>query len=342
MTTIIIFIAWICEPCMSRFAARWKQPPQCVLEVGNTKTFYSGLLKRLVSARKEPNQSLHLVLPNRLKEHLLDLEFTTIEAIANKSPLPPVIFHGPDAAGKFSVAKYLSQSLAIPYAFVSGTAIASASVDSFQIEALLEWANAFSFGQSILIFVEEADAFLSDNSRGNRIDKFIDVLDGGVRRDIFFVLAATRDLDRQVIDRCEQYQFSLPDAECRREMIMSYFDELSKTFSIATSVSSLLPRLIRRFDTNMKVQGLSTIDNDAFNDEALEDIIALTRGLTRSEIYDVVKIVQGKLHLGSSIWEAIEEAHKIRQSGDSSDILEHPISWTCLHDEVDMHEVMIV
>ena len=80
------------------------------------------------------------------------------------------------------------------------------------------------------------------------INKFTDILDG-VRRDIIFILA-TRDvenIDRAVPYRCEQLQFSLPDAECRREFLLSYFDEHVRSFIDANNegAPSLLPRLTR-------------------------------------------------------------------------------------------------
>lgn len=136
--------------------------------------------------------------------------------------------------------------MAIPYAVVSGTALAAES--SFHIDALVSWANTFSKGNGILIFIDQADAFLSNDSKDELINKFTDILDG-VRRDIIFILA-TRDvenIDRAVPYRCEQLQFSLPDAECRRELLLSYFDEHVRSFIDANNegASSLLPRLTR-------------------------------------------------------------------------------------------------
>lgn len=252
LTISILLLFWASEPCVSRITARWKAPPKCVLEIGNAETLLSRLpkpLKRFISCANDVDggsNKIVMVLPNECREQFVELQLASKEAVSNRSPLTPVIFHGPSGTGKLSAAKLLARDMAIPYAVVSGTALAAES--SFHIDALVSWANTFSKGNGILIFIDQADAFLSNDSKDELINKFTDILNG-VRRDIIFILA-TRDvenIDRAVLYRCEQLQFSLPDAECRREFLLSYFDEHVRSFIDANNegAPSLLPRLTR-------------------------------------------------------------------------------------------------
>lgn len=348
LTFSVLFCVWVSEPCISRITARWKAPPKCVLEIGNVKTLLSRmqkLLKRFIASASNKDGGSYddvIVLPNECREHFVELQLAFKDAVAGKSPLTPVIFHGPNGTGKFSAAKQIARNTAIPYALVSGAALVESS---FQLDALVSWANAFSRGNGILIYIDQADVFLSKDSREKLINKFTDVLDG-VRRDIFFIIA-TRDvenIDRGVLDRCEQLQFSLPDGECRRELLLSYFDEHVRSFIDANNecaASSLLSRLIRTL--TLRKQRLLSIDYGVMTGEALENSVAGTRGLSARDIQELSSKMQTKLHQSKDgrlthldVWEAIEEAQtKLRQT-------EHSISITNLHSDVDFYEVTVV
>ncbi len=339
----IIVLAWVSEPCITRITSRWKQAPRCVIETGNVNTI---LRQLLASSNKKDGETQHdIVLPNAMRERFIDLELATKQAIDAKSPLTSVFFHGPSGTGKRSTAKQLSQSLSLPYALVSGKALAAGS--SFQIDALVSWASSFSGGNAILIFIDEADAFLSkDNSRS----KYLSVLDG-VRRDIFFVLAArdVENIDQTVLDRCEQIQFSLPDAECRRELLLKYFDEHVSLINTNNEyASSQLFRLIRTIAS--KDKRMQSIDNGVMSGESLENTVALTRGLSERDIRELMVALKKKLRRSKhgqvtylDVWEAIEEAQmKQRSSSAGTVAVEHSISMTNLQNEVDFHEVTVV
>mmetsp|Transcript_24215 Transcript_24215/g.37970 ORF Transcript_24215/g.37970 Transcript_24215/m.37970 type:complete len:384 (+) Transcript_24215:214-1365(+) len=343
LTASIIVLAWVSEPCITRITSRWKQVPRCVVETGNVNTIFRRLLASSNKKDGDGETQHDIVLPNAIRERFIDLELAAKQAIDAKSPLTPVFFHGPSGTGKRSTAKQLSQSLSLPYALVSGKALAAGS--SFQIDALVSWANSFSGGNAILIFIDEADAFLSkDNSRS----KYLSVLDG-VRRDIFFILAArdVENIDQAVLDRCEQIQFSLPDAECRRELLLKYFDEHVSLINTNNEyASSQLFRLIRTIAT--KDKRMQSIDNGVMSGESLENTVALTRGLSGRDIRELMVALKKKLRRSKhgqvtylDVWEAIEEA-QMKQRSSSAGTVEHSISMTNLQNEVDFHEVTVV
>ena len=228
---------------------------------------------------------------------------------------------------------------------MSGKILAARS--SFQIDTLVSWANAYSRGNGILIYIDHADAFLSKDSR---LSKFIGILDG-VRRDTFFILATqnVENIDRDVLGRCEQLQFSLPDAECRRELLLKYFDEhVSSINENNEYASSWLSRLIRFLP--MKEQRIQSIDNGVMSGESLENSVALTRGLSGRDIYELMMSLKTKLRRSKhgrvtylDVWEAIDEAQIIKQRlSISAGTAEHSISMTNLQNEVDFHEVTVV
>jgi AAA+ superfamily predicted ATPase len=291
LTMSIIVLCWVGEPCITRITSRWRQPPRCVVERGNATT----LLSRLV-ASSDDKDGEYIVLPTEQRERLINLVCSTKEALVGKAPLKPLIFHGPSGTGKCLAAKQLSKALALPYALVSGKALAVRS--SFQIDALVSWANAYSRGNGILIYIDQADEFLSKDSRRA---KFIGILDG-VRRDIFFILATqnVENIDRDVLDRCEQLHFSLPDAECRRELLLKYFDEHVSSINENNEYASRwLSRFIRTLP--MKEQRIQSIDNGVMNGESLENSVALTRGLSGRDIYELMMSLKKKLRRSKQV-----------------------------------------
>lgn len=341
LTMSIIVLCWVGEPCLTRITSRWRQPPRCVVERGNATT----LLSRLVASTDDDKEGEYIVLPTEQREQLINLERTTQKIFDDKAPLTPLIFHGPSGTGKCLAAKQLSKALDLPYALVSGRTLAARS--SFQIDALVSWANAYSRGNGILIYIDHADALLSKDSR---LNKFIGILDG-VRRDIFFILATqnVENIDRAVLDRCEQLQFSLPDAECRRELLLKYFDEhVSSINENNEYASSWFSRFMRTI--SMKHQRIQSIDNGVMNGESLENSVALTRGLSGRDIYELMMSLKTKLRRSKrgrvtylDVWEAINEAQIMKQRLNiTAGTAEHSISMTNLQNEVDFHEVTVV
>lgn len=345
LTVSVIVLAWVLEPFITRISARWKQPPRCVLETGNVNTLLHRLLAFSSKSNKDEETQHDIVLPDASIQRLVDLEHATKRAIDVKSPLTHVIFYGPSGTGKRSAAKQLSQSLALPYALVSGKALAAGR--SSQVDVLVSWASSFSAGNVVLIFIDEADVFLSND---RSLSKYLAVLDG-VRRDIFFILAArdVENIDHDVLDRFEQLQFSLPDAECRRELLLKYFDE---HVSLINTNNECAPSpffsLIPTFAT--KDQRMQSIDNGVMSGESLENAVALTRGLSGRDIHELMVALKVKLRRSNhvqvtylDVWEAIEEAQlKQRSSRSSAGTAERSLSMINLQNEVDFHEVAVV
>lgn len=214
MAASVMVLVWTLEPCITRMSARFLGPPTCVLTIGNVPTKLSLLRKLLKRATTTKGEEAHyhpVLLPEG-KERFIEIESTAKEALMSKSPFTHLIFQGPRGAGKFSAAKHLAESLAIPYVLVCGASLAAGS--SSQIDALVSWGNTFSRGKGIIVFIDEAEAFLAGGAREKVISKFAGVLDGA-RRDLFIILSTTRDVQElhpHIIERCEEMKFNLPSA----------------------------------------------------------------------------------------------------------------------------------
>ena len=211
LTISVLLLAWTLEPCITRITARFVASPACVKEIGNVQTMLRKLFKRATTT-KGGEAHYHPVLLPEGKERFIEIESTAKEALISKSPFTHLIFQGPRGAGKFSAAKYLAESLAIPYVLVSGASLAAGS--SSQIDALVSWGNTFSRGKGIIVFIDEAEAFLAGGAREKVISKFAGVLDGA-RRDLFIILSTTRDVQElhpHIIERCAEMKFNLPSA----------------------------------------------------------------------------------------------------------------------------------
>jgi Holliday junction resolvasome RuvABC ATP-dependent DNA helicase subunit len=347
----LLFLVWTMEPCITRQVARCVAPPVCVQEVGNVPTRLSRLrkfLKRATTAKGAQARRYHPILLPEGKERFVELESTAREALVSKSPFAHLIFHGPRGAGKFSAAKYLADSLAIPYILVSGASLAAGS--SNQIDALISWGNTFSRGKGIIVYIDEAEAFLAGGTREKVISKFTGVLDG-VRRDLFIILSSTRDaqdLDTQIVERCETMKFTLPSAMCRRELLLYYFEEHIASFVTAHNerASSLLSRTLTR------ERCILSIDDDIMNAQSIENIVSFTKGFGKREIEDLMKTLQKRMIQSKSehgrltyldVWEVVDAARANRRLiGSSSTALEHSISMTNLQSEVDYREITVV
>jgi SpoVK/Ycf46/Vps4 family AAA+-type ATPase len=343
LTASFVFLVYTLEPCITRQVARWVAPPACVLTIGNVPSRLSMLRKFLRRATTAKGEEVHRYLPILFpegKECFVELEATAREALVSKSPFTHLIFHGPKGAGKFSAVKYLADSLAIPYVLVSGASLAAGS--SNQIDALISWGTTFSRGKGIIVYIDEAEAFLSGGAREKVMSKFTGILDG-VRRDLFIILATTRDvecLDTRIIERCKDMKFTLPSAMCRRELLLYYFHEHIDTFVTAHNerASSLLSRTLTR------ERCILSIDDDIMKAQSLENLVAITKGFSKREIEALMKTLRKRLIQSEhgrltylDVWEVVANR---RFSGSTA--LEHSISLTNVQSDVDFYEVTVV
>ena len=292
-----------------------------------------------------------LILPQELKERVLDLAHSARNARRHNAPFRHVLLYGvscfafiysyhmllvelltsfpslyqPPGTGKTMVAKKLAKIIGLDYALMSGGDVSplgklltdflstwyvgfkfpsfsslSSPISLYimtgsdavtQIHNLFNWAKMSPKG--VILFIDEAECFLGSRDSGLMSDTAHNALNallyntGGERKDFMLVLATNRaeDLDAAVLDRCdESIFFPLPNAECRKDLILLYFDLHFRKFMQSNNKQELsLRSQITQYLTNTKPL-LMSIESDLMTGEQLQSTVNVTLGFSGREI----------------------------------------------------------
>lgn len=135
------------------------------------------------------------------------------------------------------------------------------------------------------------------------------------------VLATNRaeDLDPAILDRCdESIYFPIPDASCRKDLIMLYFNLHFRNFMETNNkqVRSLRSRVTNYF--TKKKPMIMSIESDLMTGAQLESTVAVTRGFSGREIGKLMVALQGAMYVSKdgkldfvTAWKLIET--KVRE-----------------------------
>jgi hypothetical protein len=142
-------------------------------------------------------------------------------------------------------------------------------------------------------------------------------------------------LHEEILDQCvERVLLPLPNARCRKELILFYFDR---------HVRHVMERKTAFENWLKRKQPTISIADEVMSGDQVEEIVAATCGFTGDEIEDLMGIVakgsaNGKFDFGTA-WGVIEE--KIKQHRDGrAKIREHELNyWEC---DVPQQEVTFV
>jgi len=275
-----------------------------------------------------------LILPQELKERVLDLAHSARNARRHNAPFRHVLLYGPPGTGKTMVAKKLAKIIGIDYALMSGGDVSPLGSDAVtQIHNLFNWAKMSPKG--VILFIDEAECFLGSRDSGLMSDTAHNALNallyntGGERKDFMLVLATNRaeDLDAAVLDRCdESIFFPLPNAECRKDLILLYFDLHFRKFMETNNQQALsLKSQITRYFTKQQPLIMS-IENDLMTGEQLQSTVNVTYGFSGREIGKLMVALQGAMYVSKdgkldfvAAWKLIET--KVREHQEKMNML---------------------
>lgn len=207
------------------------------------------------------------------------------------APLRHILLYGPPGTGKTTVARRLARASGLDWAVMSGgDAGPLGSRAATELHKLFGWAKRSST-RGLLLFVDEAEAALSD--RGRQLSEAaVSALNAFLYHtsdpsySLVLVLATNRptDLDKAVLDRIDDVlQLPLPDDHQRLQLLHLYF---RKTF--APPKRNFLSSCFSR--SRMPV---ATIKIDV--DTELLALVPKTRGFSGREIEKLIGSVQGVL-----------------------------------------------
>lgn len=203
------------------------------------------------------------------------------------------------------MAKKLAKVIGTDYAMMSGGDVSPLGPDAVtQIHQLFSWAEMSPKG--VVLFIDEAECFLGARDSGLMSDTSHNALNallyntGGERKDFMLVLATNRaeDLDAAVLDRCdESLYFPLPNDECRKDLILLYFDlHLKKYIESNNKQEFSLRSRLNRYISN-QIPNIMSIESDLMTGKQLESTVAVTNGFSGREIGKLMIALQGAMYV---------------------------------------------
>lgn len=211
---------------------RWFGTPKLVRETSRKPLVGRGSAPKEKSSEEVRKDFGDVVLQHELQDHVRALAAVTANTKRHGAPFRHMLFYGPPGTGKTMAAKRLARTSGLDYAILSGGDVAPLGGGAVtQLHDTFDWAERS--GKGLLLFIDEADAFLGRRS-GNMSEGLRGALNamlfrtGDQSRDFCVVLATNRpaDLDPAVIDRMDEaLEFALPGTAERKRILDIYFDK---------------------------------------------------------------------------------------------------------------------
>ncbi len=175
----------------------------------------------------------NIVLEAELNSRLQRVAVSTANTKKNRAPFRHLLLHGPPGTGKTMFAKGLARESGLHYAIMTGGDVAPLGKDAVtEIHKLFDWATTTNKG--VLIFVDEADAFLRKRSTEKISEDMRNALNAflyrtGEASHKFMIVYASNQpeqFDWAINDRIdEMVEFKLPSYDERIRMITHYIDK---------------------------------------------------------------------------------------------------------------------
>lgn len=209
--------------------------PSLVRETSRINWNAKDMVQRVTTPKKGLEDALKgVVLEESLSDQLRNIAMSTANTKKNKAPFRHLLLHGPPGTGKTLFAKNLAKHSGLDYAIFTGGDIAPLGRDAVtELHKLFDWADSSRKG--LLLFVDEADAFLQSRARNssisedqrNALNAFL--YRTGTETNKFMMVYASNQpsqFDEAITDRIdEMVEFGLPDMDERRRMIAMYMDQ---------------------------------------------------------------------------------------------------------------------
>jgi ATPase family AAA domain-containing protein 3A/B len=189
---------------------------------------------RLAFGSKSGESALkNIVLPGNLESRLKRVAVSTANTKKNNAPFRHLLLHGPPGTGKTLFAKGLARESGLHYAIMTGGDIAPLGKDAVsEIHKLFDWANSTNKG--VILFVDEADAFLRKRSTEHISEDMRNALNaflyrtGEASKKFMIVYASNQpdQFDWAINDRIDEIvRFNIPGFDERLRMISLYMDQ---------------------------------------------------------------------------------------------------------------------
>ena len=179
------------------------------------------------------NALKNIVLEAKLDQRLRRVAHSTANTKKNNAPFRHLLLYGPPGTGKTMFAKGLAKESGLHYAILTGGDVAPLGKEGVtEIHKLFDWAQTTRKG--VLLFVDEADAFLRKRSTEHISEDVRNALNAflyrtGEASQKFMVVYASNQpeqFDWAINDRIDDMiEFALPEYSERMRMLSQYMDQ---------------------------------------------------------------------------------------------------------------------
>ncbi|KAJ4831073.1 hypothetical protein Tsubulata_045034 [Turnera subulata] len=236
----------------------------------------------------------NIILHPSLQKRIEHLAKATANTKTHQAPFRNMMFYGPPGTGKTMVAREIARKSGLDYAMMTGGDVAPLGAEAVtKIHQIFDWAKKSQKG--LLLFIDEADAFLSERNSVHMSEAQRSALNallfrtGDQSRDIVLVLATNRpgDLDSAITDRIDEViEFPLPGEEERFKLLNLY---LSKYLSDKEEDrSTILESLLKK-----KPQKITVTD---VSEDVIREAAKKTEGFSGREIAKLMASVQAAVY----------------------------------------------
>jgi ATPase family AAA domain-containing protein 3A/B len=240
--------------------------------------FWIRLLRILLLRAPRGSEFSDVVLSPELHGQVMRLADATHNAKQRRMPLQHVMFYGPPGTGKTMVAQRFAEYSGLEYAIMSGGEVAPLEEQAVtELHKLFKWVHRSRRG--VLLFIDEADAFLSSRKRGNMSEPLRNALTtmlyhtGTASSQFMMVLATNRphDLDSAILDRIdESVEFGLPDVKARTGLVKLYFNSF---ITKPLKIKPLRPEELALPAAASKKSRLSPLGKSSLPEPKREDLV---------------------------------------------------------------------
>lgn len=189
--------------------------------------------KHIIGGKGDAKGALtNIVLEPSLTERLKRVAVSTSNTKRNRAPFRHLLLYGPPGTGKTMFAKGLAKQSGLHYAIMTGGDVSPLGKDAVtELHKLFDWAHATNKG--VLLFIDEADAFLRKRSTEKISEDTRNALNAflyrtGEASTKFMVVYASNQpeqFDWAINDRIDDMiPFQLPGTEERVKMISQYME----------------------------------------------------------------------------------------------------------------------
>jgi len=233
---------------------------------------------------KKPSKDvLHgIVFHPEMETKMRRLAFTAANTKSNSAPFRHLLLHGHPGTGKTMYAKALAKHSGMDYAILTGGDVAPLGSDAVtEIHKLFDWAEKSRKG--LLLFVDEADAFLQKRSEKNLTPEVRNALNAFLYRTgeasskfmLVFSSNQPEQFDWAINDRIDEVvEFTLPGFAERSRMIKHYFSHYIVSPPEKQGLISKAPNKIEVAESvTDDVLEMSALQTDGFSGREISKLV---------------------------------------------------------------------